>query len=88
MKCQECGKEVKIIKTRSGMPMRCDFGKVFFKEGNKDRLITLSGDVIRCEICHPLDDDIEGFGYIPHTLTCKRSKKVSYEIPEEQIEII
>ena len=83
MKCRNCGKEIRFMRTRNGKMMPVDTGRIFYKDGNKDRLITETGEVISCEIVHPLDDELQGFGYMPHFATCKKFKKLNAGLPDE-----
>ena len=80
MKCKTCGKDIKFYNLPSGSKMPVDKERYFYKNAGrgKDRLAMLSGKgvrIISCTICNPDDDEVQGFGFMPHTMTCREYKQ-------------
>ena len=69
-RCKGCGAEIIWIETPKGKRMPCDPGKVPYweKKGAPDKVVTPSGEVVRCYLGGDLNK--ADYGYIPHWRTC------------------
>jgi len=83
IRCRACGQPITWMKTKTGKSMPCDVGLVPYWEceGGTQRVLTHSGELVRCELTGNLDD-ITGHGRTPHWGNCtnpnrfrKRGKK-------------
>jgi len=73
-RCKGCGAQVIWVKTKNGKNMPCDPNWVRYKKipGGKERVVTDQGEVLACTTDVDLDD-ADGFGYISHFASCRRS---------------
>lgn len=90
MKCRNCGKEIKFYTLPSGSKMPVDKERYFYKNAGrgKDRLAMLSGKgvrIISCTICNYDDEEVQGFGFLPHFANCRKYKKLQ-ESSSENLE--
>lgn len=88
MKCKNCGKDIKFYRLASGSAMPVDRERYFYKNAGrgKDRLAMMTGSgvrIISCTICNYDDDELQGFGYMPHFATCKKFKRLNAGLPDE-----
>lgn len=69
--CSKCGAPIKWIRMRSGKNMPCDTKQINYiiKPGADTKLVTLSGDVVSCEIVEN-PSEASGWGYAPHWASC------------------
>lgn len=68
--CKGCGAEIIWIHTPKGKGMPCNPLKVPYwpKEGAPEKVVTPSGEVVRCYLGGDLNK--ADYGYIPHWRTC------------------
>lgn len=71
--CRGCGAPIIWIKTTAGKAMPCDPSPVYYKPvpGGKDKIVTLQGEVVSCEIV--AGADATDAGYRPHWATCPQA---------------
>lgn len=71
--CRGCGAPIVWIKTPTGKAMPCDPSPVYYKPapGGKEKIVTLRGEVISCEIV--AGADATDAGYRPHWATCPQA---------------
>lgn len=69
--CNKCGAPIKWIRMRSGKNMPCDTKQINYttRPGAGTKLVTLSGDVVNCEIVEN-QSEASGWGYAPHWASC------------------
>lgn len=73
-KCKACGAEMIFIKMRSGKSMPVDEKPVAYYKGDKNKIVTDDGEVIRCNL-DGSSDEFLGFGYVSHFATCPAAER-------------
>lgn len=73
-KCRGCGAPIVFVKTVAGKQMPCNPRRVpfWFKQKGSAKIVTLSGEVISCELDGPRST-VSGFGYVSHFSTCPQA---------------
>lgn len=71
--CRYCRRRIRYLKMQSGKTMPVDETLVSYKSvpGGKDRIVTLDGNVVACEV-NVGTKELDGYGYISHFATCNK----------------
>lgn len=93
--CRGCGRDIIFIRTPQGRKMPCEkeLQLYWVKEGGKERIVSIYGEVFACELeGDPLT--ASGVGHRPHWATCEakdmfkaggRRGRVKIASPEEAL---